>query len=337
MEKLALRTQYPWITTYPLFANPLSILLTKKYTYNYIYASFIQIISTKKNGAISFYDFNYRTCPFLNIHKISKKIINEQSNYSEAIRYFLSKGYYLYFLINPQYINVYHGKKERCHDIFVFGFDNERQLFYIADNFTGKYEQALCTYEELRNAIEYLPLETEGYLGFNGCIELLSVNEDMKYTSPFIERNILRIRDSLINYVTGNDAWRESSPEMRVEPYGHNKFLYGIDAYKFLIDNLMEKGISNIHFPSCFLMFEHKEHFQRIIFYLEEIGHLANGKLYKERVDELVKMSKINVNLVIKDRIAYSRKTERKIMNNYKKMEYIERILIKNIINDIQI
>lgn len=76
---------------------------------------------------------------------------------------------------------------------------------------------------------------------------------------------------------------------------------------------------------------------QRIISYLEETGFLANGKLYKEKVEDLVKISNINVNLVIKDRIAYSKKTEEKIIENYKKMESIERVMIENMLKDIQI
>lgn len=73
-----------------------------------------------------------------------------------------------------------------------------------------------------------------------------------------------------------------------------------------MIDNLLRKGISNIHFPSYFLIFDYKKHLQRIISYLEETGVLVNGKSYKEKVEELVKISNISVNLVIKDRIAYS-------------------------------
>ena len=337
MKKIILRIRYPLITTYPIFANPLSILQSEQYTYNYIYSSFIQVICCKKNGAISFYDFNYRHCPFLNVQRFSKDIVKEHSNYIESIKYFLNKKLYVYLLINPKYIRNYHWEIDRRHDLFIFGYDDEGQLFHIADNFTGKYEQRTCSYQELENAIENLPHDREGYLGFNGCIELLSLNKDMKYIEPFFEKNVLRIKDSFGNYVKGYGAWNDSSPEMRVEPYGYNKFQYGIDCYQFLITNLLEKGISNIHFPSYFLIFDHKKHMQRIISYLEETGFLANGKLYKEKVEDLVKISNINVNLVIKDRIAYSKKTEEKIIENYKKMESIERVMIENMLKDIQI
>ena len=337
MKKIILRTRYPWIATYPIFANPLSILQCVQYTYNYIYSSFIQIICCKKNGAISFYDFNYRYCPLLNIQRISKEFMKEQSNYIESIKFFINKGYYLYMLVNPKYISIYHSEEDWCHDLFVFGYDDESRSFHIADNFTGKYEQRTCSYQELENAINNLPYDKEGYLGFNGCIELLSNNKDMKYVEPFLKENIIRIKDSFSNYVEGYGAWNDSSLEMRVEPYGYNKFQYGIDCYQFLIDNLLEKGISNIHFPSYFLIYDHKKHIQRIIFYLEETGRLKNGKLYKEKVDELVKMSDINVNLILKDRVVYSKRTEERIIENYKKMEFIERVMIERMLNDIRI
>ena len=328
---------YPWVTTYPIFANPLSILQSEKYTYNYIYSSFIQVICCKKNGALSFYDFNYKYCPLINVQRVSKDFVKEQSNYIKSIKFFLNKGCYLYLLINPKYICNYHSKEDWCHDLFVFGYDDESRLFHIADNFTGKYEQRTCSYQELENAIENLPHDREGYLGFNGCIELLSLNKDIKYIEPFFEENVLRIKDSFGNYVKGYGAWDDSSPEMRVEPYGYNKFQYGIDCYQFLITNLLEKGISNIHFPSYFLIFDHKKHMQRIISHLEEVGVLANGKSYREKVEELVKISNINVNLILKDRIVSNKRTEEKIIDNYKRMESVERIMIECMLNDIKI
>lgn len=337
MEKIRLKTQNPWITTYPLFANPLSILENEKYTYNYIYSSFIQTICCIKDGAVSFYDFNYRFCPFLNVQKISKEILKEQSTYVEAIKYFLSKGYYLYLLVNPEYIHLYCGQKKECHDLFVFGFDEEQQLFYIADNFTGKYNQGICTYRELEDAIVHLPSKKEGYLGFNGCIELLSLNRDTKYIKPFFKENIVRIKDSLSNYLLGYGGWNDACPEMRVEPYGHNKFQYGIDCYQFLINNFIEKGISNIHFPSYFLVYDHKKHMLRVLSYLEEVGGLESNTVYKDKMKELVELSHVNVNLLLKDRIAHNRRTEDRIVENYKKMEFMERDLISHVVNDIRV
>lgn len=337
MKKIILKTRYPWITTYPIFANPLSILQGVQDTYNYIYSSFIQVICCKKNGAISFYDFNYRYCPLFNVQKISKDFVKEQSNYIEAIKYFLNRGYYIYLLINPKYIQNYYCEVDSCHDLFVFGYDDENQLFHVADNFTGKYEQGVCSFQELENAINNLPFDKEGYLGFNGCVELLSLNKYNKYIEPFLGKNILRLKDSLTNYVKGYAAWNDSTPEMRVEPYGYNKFQYGIDCYQFLIDNFVERGISDIHFPSYFLIFDHKKHLQRIISYLEETEFLINGKLYKEKIEELVKMSSINVNLILKDRIVSNKRTEEKIIENYKRMESIERIMIEHMLNDIRI
>ena len=76
---------------------------------------------------------------------------------------------------------------------------------------------------------------------------------------------------------------------------------------------------------------------QRIISHLEEVGVLANGKSYREKVEELVKISNINVNLILKDRIVSNKRTEEKIIDNYKRMESVERIMIECMLNDIKI
>lgn len=336
-SKAILPVEYPWITTYPLFANPLSILLQYQNTYHYLYSSFIQIICCKKNGAISFFDFNYKYCPFINVQKINRSIIRDFSDYLTALKYFLSKGYYLYFLINPKYIEAYRMSEDSFHDIFVYGFNDEERTFNIADNFTGKYSFRVCSYVELERAILEIDPKFEGYLGFYGGIELLSFNSNEKYTGPFINKNILRVRDSLLHYIRGTGDWNSSSPEMRVEAYGANKFVYGINSYRFLVDNLQTNGIEKLHFPSCYLIYDHKMQLSRVIEYLIQMNALPNLQKYRDTAKVLCSISQKNIYYLLKEGIRKNVKIEKRIVENYMQMEKYEKQLIKDILCDIRI
>ena len=96
----------------------------------------------------------------------------------------------------------------------LLSHDNERQalvrsrfknVFYIADNFLAdKYSYGECTYSELLNSILFLGEKYERYLGFNGCIECISFNDDEYYNKYYYDLNTIRLKGSLKHIWKGN-------------------------------------------------------------------------------------------------------------------------------------
>ena len=168
---------------------------------------------------------------------------------------------------------------------------------------------------ELERAILEIDPKFEGYLGFYGGIELLSFNSNEKYTGPFINKNILRVRDSLLHYIRGTGDWNSSSPEMRVEAYGANKYVYGKNSYRFIVDHLQTNGIEK----------------------LIQMNALPNLQKYRATAKVLCSISQKNIYYLLKEGIRKNVKIEKRIVENYMQMEKYEKQLIKDILCDIRI
>ena len=100
---MTLPMEKPWFTTYPIFANPLSIIQQFAESHNWILSSFILPVC---NGgeALSFFDFNYRTCPFLTVQRVSKNVIMNRYDLIDILKMYIREGFYAYLIINPSHI-----------------------------------------------------------------------------------------------------------------------------------------------------------------------------------------------------------------------------------------
>jgi hypothetical protein len=299
-----------FITTYPKDSNALSIVLQHKEAFGWLLNSFIQLMSYD-NTYLDYYDFYYRNCPLLDRQRINKSMIAEKT---DDMIYFLidaiNKEYYIYLPINTKYISVYQSKGDWAHDVFVYGYDNDNKIFYIADNFDhGKYGKATCTFEELENAIRFLSKEDFNYQGFRGCIELLSYKEE-----PRARLEPYRIKLSIEDYLESNPIRGWYVNELMWDEEETRKRTFGIACYNTIYNHLEfveNKGYfgpgSNQAF---FLMWEHKKTMTM------RLKHLMNLRLLKEE-DSISQYMKIEEQALIalSLKLKYTAKPERDNLN----------------------
>lgn len=334
-KEIILPVEKPWITTYPIFANPLSILQLYEKSHPWILNSFIQLVC---NGgeALSFYDFNYRTCPFLTVQKIKKSTINNiNSNIIDFFKILLQDQQYIYLIINPKHINVYNQKYDGRHDIFIYGYSDSKSVFYIADNFLmGKYSYGECTYDELVKSILFLKNIYEGYLGFNSCIECISYNDDENYNKYYYDVNIIRLRDSLKAYLEGKVIEMWSTQEFRVARYGEKSFEFGVNCYQFIhktIEQISFNSQNHIPIPSFYIIYDHKKHLLRIIQYLNK-HNIINGNIYIKKLEEICNLALNCVNLAVKYSLNKNIKLLDKLHLYYSEIQSLEESIVSEII-----
>lgn len=251
----------PYFEVYPIFSNPLSILQAHKNTEGWIMNNFLQLCSN--SYALNFYDFNFILCPFLIIERISKEEL--KSNNIDIIDFIIKCLFnqkYVYLLVNRGCISAYKPQFNDKHDISVYGVNTEKQIFYIADNFVyGKYARTVCTFDELRHAIESVDPLQEGYLGFKGCICMISFDkrDGKEFSYP-------RVVQSLKDYYQSVPTSLWNTMEFRND-YGVEEWYFGMDCYKYLKKRIETLSVRNCHIQDFHLLWEHKKHLQRVLYY----------------------------------------------------------------------
>lgn len=337
-DEVILPLAQPWITTYPIFANPLSIIQLEKESHPWILSSFLQLVCYG-NEALSFYDFNYRTCPYLTVQRICKDFLYKSHiDLISFLKLVLSRQQYVYLIVNTKCISCYNVDSSYSrHDMFIYGYNESRKVFYIADNYVnGKYSKGECKYDELIAAINTLEEKDEGYLGMNGCIEFMSYNNDKFYNRFYCDINLTRIKDSLKAYLESKSFNMWSVQDFRALTYGEKKFTFGIDCYSFLHKSIMKMERQEaIPFPSFYAIYNHKMHLFRVVQFLHDMKYISNGEKHLKNLNELCEIAKININLIIKYRLSTKNFLIDKIHYAYDKMEKMEKIMIREIINDI--
>lgn len=284
-NKKILKMSYPHIETFPMYANILSILEGNGIGEQWILNNFIETYNNDTD--LVFYDYNYYMCPYLNIEMISKKFLEKKDlNITDTIIENIEDNKYAYFIVNTAYIPAYRSQQGYPHDMFVYGYSNEENLFYIADCFAGgRYAYKTCTFRELEMAVSKISGDNE--LWFNGCLYFISL---MEADYIFSHSRVVR---SMQDYLQGKPVtcWNCDNLHGRSDI---DKWKFGIDTYEFLNEKVSTLNVDISRANQIFtLLWDHKKQMCRIIEYLKL------EKFYDD-MTELMEKAKILRNLYLK-------------------------------------
>lgn len=336
IEKKVLKLDFPDINVYPIFANPLAIMQTHQETKEWILCNFIQLCSN--SVALNFYDFNYKFCPYLKIQRISKEYLQRMNiDIVKFIINSIAEGYYIYLLVSKKDIMVYKYEREelreqdRCaHDLLIYGYDINQQVFYIADNFMdGKYSFQNCTFKELEVAIKNIEYHREPRLGFKGNIELLEF-----YSEEPQEFNLKRVLESFYDYILSRPTSMWNTIEFR-NVYGEKKWYFGLECYEYILQQVYDMDQNNIYIQDFHLMWEHKKHLRRIIIFLLEQRYIIDKNVIIQ-IDTIEKDALVVRNLVLKYGISGKEDIKENIIRICSKMAIAEKELLTALIEQIE-
>ncbi len=320
MYECILPKEAPMITTYPKEANILSILLNYEKSYPWIMNNFIQL-TCYNNQYLDYYDFYYRNCPLVDYQRINKNIILDISD--GIIPFLISsikKGYYIYLAVNTKYIPAYDYDHDIPHDLFLYGYNTGKEIFYISDNFVnGKYSNSICRFTELLNAINNFRKCDYQFRGFRDCIELLSYNFEER--ACFEE---YRVKESMEDYLlcrptkswyVANEIWDKKETKMRT---------FGLDCYETIRNHIniaKQTGeFENGSRRAFYLMWEHKKIMLIRLKYMQENGLFSNAELIDEYA-QIEKSSKICLFLMLKYTLKKDSSILEHIFTTYKGIE----------------
>lgn len=224
MKKM-LPVTYPPVTSFPGYADALAIALNSKSGYNWFLHSFINVFmqfdSSSDTAFVDFvnldfirFDHIYHLepqnlfCPPIKAFSIPVNMLNLFDSFFDFVKYLIDKDFYVLAFVN--YGVLRRRDSQITHETFVYGYDEERKMFNIADfqlNNSG-YKFTEISSEHLEKA-------------FYSVKEKTGVN-----TGAFFDQ---RTTDQVIALTPNDDIEVEFCPQLfvsKIEQYLNKQKLY---------------------------------------------------------------------------------------------------------------
>lgn len=344
--KQVLPLEYPTITSYPGRAYCYAIMEKDIRIYPWLMENFIQTESfldlEKFWCDIDFFipprlryssnmahEAQNAFCPYIDNFSINSEII-DFDQLIDFIKKGLLQQYYIVADVNTYFIPAYANMNQQLHDMLIYGFDDSKEIFFIADFLRDqKYGVATCSYTELSNAIEHFEDSAwEYYPSGKSKLSLLRV-------SPLTNCsfNYKKFKNSLDEYLGISHFHKQIYVSTNHFNTSENeKRVFGINHYNNLVEYLKysleaHKLIYNQRVFHVF--YDHKKSLMQRIDYLSRNG--LDCDYEKKYFEEVVTNSLLIRNIYLKCLVKESAKDYNIICTKLQTLKKVEFEILVNI------
>ncbi|MDC7224961.1 MAG: hypothetical protein PQJ60_14530 [Spirochaetales bacterium] len=269
MSEKRLPVHQPILTSYCYYASLTSLLQEAKDFSNWLYGNFISL-RISRSGVLCYGKSMSPTfiTPWTTSHRYGREMIRVKWEFIvDFVIDALDRDHYVFLKVNRKYFPSFNGyqKWNSVHELFIYGYDRERQILFIGDNMDeGKYVFAQCSFEEFTQAYE--DTKKDSY----GGVILATMDREKS-----CEFDLSRFRERLEEYLNprGNIFLYNPLP-MGVLPGDLKNDPCGTDIYPCIFHDLDEKlkeeELSRLDRRLFFLLWEHKKLMLARLHYLNE-------------------------------------------------------------------
>ncbi|MEK3824795.1 MULTISPECIES: BtrH N-terminal domain-containing protein [Paenibacillus] len=324
--------KYPLITSLPAFANTNAILCTyEEAYYPWFIHNHIQLVGWGNPEVyLQFYTPVFREYYRLfTMHHYEKRVLSKWcDNIVQFIIDAIDDGNYVYLSIDQYYISSYRSfnKWHGAHDMLIYGYDQERGIFYIADFFDTTYCFSEADFKSVNKAFLSPYSEGEWFKG----VQLLKF-KDHKIEFKFdLKLLIKQLKEYL--YET-----KSSVDYKLIEEPGNDSDSWGIGVYPFLINYIKENEefvfslVRSVH-----LLSDHKEVMLRGLEYLNTLNLITEYDLHFEAYTDIKKQCLVLRNICLKYMLTESTKDIQHVIDFINQIEIKERKAIQKLILDLE-
>jgi hypothetical protein len=318
MNKHILPVAYPTITVLTSYASALAILQSHEEALDWVYSHYLQMYVIKAEieditqdyyatagYASSFFgDFDTRRLssttseeafksrepyPFFSSFEIPYDMITTYApSFTAFLKDRIDKNYYLYVYADTTEIREYgHWHEERSfkgHPMMIFGYDDEKGTFSIADFFQkGVYAFEECPYAEMEAALSSKEIS---YVPLGKRIESISA---IQYNDEGIfSFDIGYVRETVAGYISPSPQKAEAFTKYASSYFKPLKWkataIIGSDVYGFLSDfaklyvALRDFGVTSIDIRPFHALYDHKAMMCKRLEYFSQKNYIPPDK-----------------------------------------------------------
>ena len=330
-----LPTVPPIITTFPKYANLLSIIGNYEETLPWIFNNYINLFCCplKAGSNLIFLDFLDGglfddICPYINLQTLEKDLLKTyKPSFIDFLINSIDLKYYVYLKLDtfdlPHYTTF--GKKHFCHPVFIIGYDKKDSEFIICDNFSGKQG----VYGQEKASFSQMQLAFDNSLIFDNPREITKVRLLNFVKPPYkYNFNINKVVHAISDYLFSIDR----SNKFHYTDYNprHNNLIYGIQCYEEII-NYLKNGCTDIRI--FHLLHQHKYVMLLRIEFMVKNGYLLKnaGEIYQQ-YKTIESQAKIVLKLFIKYLIAHKPEISDRIIEILTSLSLNEKLVLNRIL-----
>jgi len=326
MEARVLRmNEDPIINCYNYYASLMSMISHDENIWPWFHSRFVQMVCLPD---ISWYFFEnaydqqiYEECRWLENYSIPHKLlVSTWESPFAFVKEAIDSDYYCMLNADKYYFPAAHReyrKHHLIHEVFVYGYDLDKNMVFIADNFNGKYERVSCTVDELNAAVYHVRDQRISHCMYK------------KIEAACDGFNLGYVIDSL-------EAVLHSKPSLE-KPVFYEVGKYGLAVYDALIDALkgvaLERG--TIDLRPFHLMYEHKKCMVARLNYMNAHSFLTKGESIVEKYKELETKALLLRNLAIKYSVTGNDALLHKLADGAANLKNNEKLLVERLLEHI--
>lgn len=292
----------PIISSFPIYGDLFSIIDESENAKNWMCNNFIQMNYVEPVVFFESYRSIFYNCPHLSSCNVTRAMIDKcwNNDFPMLIKRMIDADCYIFLYVNRKYVKQYECPVDVTHELFIFGYDEEENVFYCADNrSSGKYTHFTCPIPEMEEA--YWKGEDNNYCSALHCINVIKTPPANNW---FESINWVQIHELF-------SAYAESRITVNVgERYFVKKS--GFALQEDTAANLVTPS-GNIDWRAFCVFHDHKKLMVFRLQYLGEIYSTEDFAKYLTIYRELESEYELIVALMVKYNVSHSDKTLNKI------------------------
>jgi len=260
----------------------LTILETSSLTEPWILSHYTNLFFTRKGNTGDFFSaydgdwqyFEHKTCPWIRYLRYDRNLLRDHCDIINLCKSMINNDTYVYVCVDEYYISNYtsgNGKSHFLHPVFIYGYDDEEQMFYVADHFSnGVFSSQKIRISEFQTAYNSEFQEQdflEGIVGMqlrksSACFHIQNVPE-------MFELNISKIIEDIKSYLCINSIYKTN-----------DHYYVGIQYYNALMSVIHDKKAGNeyeINVRMFCTLLDHKIMMKRRIEYMLNHAYIASN------------------------------------------------------------